>query len=200
MHLCKRARVIYLKNASVQNDANEVLVALRNSLDPATKIYLVSNQNAIVIATYPEEFARAETLVHALDRFHRAYRLTYTIAESDAGKRIGIQHFSMIVVAGQRTTLKQGSKVPVSTGSYSNGDKSVQQQFTYLDVGMNFDATLVQVGDNLQLKTKVEQSSVADSQNIAGVQEPIIRQSVMEGVANLTPGKPITIGAIDVPD
>ena len=39
----------------------------------------------------------------------------------DGGKRIGTQHFAMIVVTGQRTVLKQGSKVPIVTGSYNAG-------------------------------------------------------------------------------
>jgi type II secretory pathway component GspD/PulD (secretin) len=194
-----QTRFIYLKNVTAQNDANEVLVALRNSLDPSTKIYLVASQNAIALTTYPEEFARAEAIVRGLDLPHKAYRLTYTIVESDAGKRIGIQHFSMVVVAGQRTTLKQGSKVPVATGSYITSDKTSQEQFTYLDVGMNFDATLIQTGDNLVLKNKVEQSSIADVRNSLSDRDPVVRQSVMEGFANLTPGKPATIGAIDVP-
>jgi type II secretory pathway component GspD/PulD (secretin) len=200
---CERAnaqtRFIYLKNAAAQNDANELLVALRNMLDPSTKIYLVANQNAIALTTYPEEFARGEAIVRGLDLPHKAYRLTYTIVESDAGKRIGVQHFSMVVVAGQRTTMKQGSKVPVATGSYITSDKTSQEQFTYLDVGMNFDATLIQTGDRLVLKNKVEQSSIADVRNSMSDRDPVVRQSVMEGFANLTPGKPATIGALDIP-
>jgi type II secretory pathway component GspD/PulD (secretin) len=202
-HDCERdnaqTRFIYLNNMSQQNDANEILVALRNSLDPSTKIFLVASQNAIALTTYPEEFARAEVIVRALDRPHKAYRLTYTIAESDAGKRIGVQHFSLTTVIGQRTQMKEGSKVPVATGSYSTSDKTSQEQFTYLDVGMNFDASITQNGDNLLLKTHVEQSAVANTQTISNVQEPVIRQSVFDGVAAITPGKPVTIGAIDIP-
>ena len=194
-----QTRTIYLKNVSQQNEANEILVAVRNMADPSIKVFLIASQNAITIGSYPQDLERIEAYIHALDRPHTTYRLTYTITESDAGKRIGVQHFSMVTATGQRTQIKEGSKVPVATGSYSTSDKASQEQFTYLDVGMNFDATLMQMGDNLQLNTKVEQSAVASMQTISGVQEPVIRQSIFTGIANLTPGKPVTIGAIDVP-
>ena len=42
-------QTFYLTNASQQADANEILVALRNLLDPSVKIYLVATQNAIVM-------------------------------------------------------------------------------------------------------------------------------------------------------
>jgi hypothetical protein len=32
---------------------------------------------------------------------------------------------------------------------------------------------------------------------IANVQEPVIRQSVLEGTSVITPGKPLNLGAID---
>ena len=110
----------------------------------------------------------------------------------------------MIVTSGQDTVLKQGSKIPLATGSYSTGGSAagvgVQTQFTYIDVGMNFDATLTEMGNNAMLKSAVEQSSVAPkTSDIAGVQEPIVRQSSLKGVALLAPGKPVVLGSMDIP-
>jgi hypothetical protein len=34
--------MIYLNNVTQQNDANEIMVALRNMLDPSVKVYLVT--------------------------------------------------------------------------------------------------------------------------------------------------------------
>jgi type II secretory pathway component GspD/PulD (secretin) len=195
-----QVKVIPLVNATAQNDANEILIAARNVFDPSIKIYLLASQNAIVVSTYPEEFARIEALVHTLDRPHPSYRLTFTLTESDAGKRLGVQHFSLVAVSGQRTQMKQGSKIPVATGSYDEGDKGTQTQFTYLDIGMNFDVTVEPAGTGVSLKAKVEQSSTApESVTIAGVTEPIVRQSVIDGTSLLTLGKPLTLGAVDVP-
>jgi hypothetical protein len=130
----------------------------------------------------------------------KTYRLTFTITETDSGKRIGTQHVAMIVITGGRTTLKQGSKIPVVTGSFSsNGTPGQQTQFTYLDVGLNIDASLDELGDTTHLRAKIEQSSFADSTDLAGVREPIIRQTVMEGTSVMILGKPIMLGSIDIP-
>ena len=116
----------------------------------------------------------------------------------DGGKRVGTQHFAMVVVSGQRTTLKQGSKVPVVTGSYNPGTSTAQTQMTYLDVGMNFDATLDESATGVRLRTKVEQSSIAEEKSGVGAQDPIVRQAVMEGTSFLTLGKPLVLGSLDI--
>ena len=195
-------RTLYLNNASSQTDANEILTAMRNILPASTRIYLVQSQNAVVINGSPEQIALAQKLLNDLDRPRKTYRLTYTIAELDGQKRIGIQHFAMVVVSGQKTTLRQGSKVPIVTGSYSsssNGPAGVQTQVTYLDVGLNFDATLDESVNGVRLRTKAEQSSIAEGTSGIGPQDPIVRQTVLEGTAILTPGKPLMLGSLDVP-
>jgi type II secretory pathway component GspD/PulD (secretin) len=204
----KRAQVktIYLKNIVNQNDANEIMVAIRNSFDPGLKVYLLASQNALVVTSYPEELARVEALVQTLDRPHKTYRLNYTITELDAGKTVGTEHLSIVVVDGQHTTVKQGDKIPIATGSYSNGEATtttssgIQTQFTYLDVGMNFDSTVTDYDGGVFLKTKVEQSGLGQPSLIAGIQEPVVRQTVLEGFSLLTLGKPVMLGTIDVPN
>ncbi len=199
-----QTRTIFLTNVTSQSDANEILVATRNIFDPSIKIYLVASHNAITVSSYPEEIDRIEAFVKTLDLPRKSFRLTYTLTDFDGDKRVGTQHYSIVLVTGQRATFKQGSKIPVATGSYNNGTNATapagaQTQFTYLDVGMNFDSTLDQVGGGAILRAKVEQSSVApEPANIAGVAEPIIRQSVFEGYSVLTPGKPATLGSVDI--
>ena len=127
------------------------------------------------------------------------YRLTYTLTESDAGKKVGVQHFSMTVDSGSRASMKLGSKVPVVTGGVTNnlGEmKADTYQMTYLDVGLNIAATLVEFSNGLQVKTGIEQSSVADSPL---AKDPIVRQTVLDNTAMLTLGKPVLLGALDTP-
>jgi type II secretory pathway component GspD/PulD (secretin) len=195
-----QTRIVYLTNVTAENDVNEILVAVRNMFDPSIKIFLLPVQRAITLSTYPEELNRIEAFIHTLDRAHKLYRLTYTVAESDGGKRLGIEHFSIVALDGQRTTLKQGDKVPVATGSFSTESATAQTQFTYLDVGMNFDATVNSSAGGVVLKSKVEQSSVGPTNTIAGVAEPVVRQSVLEGVSAVPLGKPLMLGSIDVPN
>ena len=195
-------RTFYLANETQQNDSNEIMVAMRNMLCPGVKIYLVASQNAVVVEAPSSQLVLAEKIIHDLDRPRKAYRLTYTITELDSGKAIGTEHLSMVVVNGQHTSVKEGDKIPIATGSYSDGNTTpngVQTQFTYLDVGMNFDATLNEVEGGAVLKSKVEQSSLGTPSTIAGVQEPVVRQTVLDGIAVLTLGKPVLLGSIDVP-
>ncbi len=129
----------------------------------------------------------------------KTFRLTFTLAESDSGKRVGIQHFAMVVASGQRTVLKQGDKIPVATGTYeAKNDTGTQTQFQYLDIGINLDATLTDSPEGLRLKSKIEQSSLGQPTTIAGVQEPVIRQSVVEGTSSMKIGKPLTLGSLDI--
>lgn len=193
-------QVFYLTNISGSGEALDIVNAIRNMLDPQDKVYLVQAQNALFVQGPPDQLTLAQKLINDLDRPRRTFRLTYTITEVDGGKRVGTQHFAMLVVSGQRTTMKQGNKVPVATGTYNAGTASSQTQFTYLDVGMNFDATLDESVNGVRLRSKVEQSSIGEDKSIAGVQEPIVRQAVLEGTSVLTAGKPLILGSMDIPD
>ncbi|HEX3969513.1 MAG TPA: hypothetical protein VHW70_16200 [Edaphobacter sp.] len=193
-------KTYYLSNTFQQSDANEILIAIRNVVDRSARIFLVASRNAIEVLATPDQQAVVEKVIADLDRPRKAYRLTFTLADSDNGKRVGVQHFSIIVAAGQRTTLKQGSKIPVLTGSTKDpGDT----QFQYLDIGMNFDVSLDDSPGGLRLKAKVEDSSVGSPSeygNASGplASEPIIHQTALEGTAIVTLGKPLTLGSVDV--
>ncbi len=193
----------YLTTVSQIADANEIVTALRNTLPPYDKIYLVVNRNAIVTRASADDDALVQKLLNELDHPQKTYRLTYTVTEMDGGKQTGVQHYAMVLASGQETVLKLGSKIPVATGTYSAGttaNTGVQTQFTYLDVGMNFAATLTEMGENAMLKSSVEDSSVApEPSDIGGVKEPIVRQASLKGEFVLTPDKPVMLGSVDIP-
>jgi len=191
-------RTFYLKNGNDVNEANEIQTALRNMLDPSDRIYYVPSHNAIVLRATPEQMVLAPQLLSDLDRPRKSYRLTYTITETDQGKRIGTEHFDLIVVSGVRTTLKNGSKIPILTGSYDAGAKEEQTQFTYLDIGLNLDVTVDEAVDGVRLRTKIERSSIAEEPSVVGKEDPIVRQTVLEGASILMPGKPVILGSLDV--
>jgi len=181
------------------NEGNEILTALRLMLDPSIKMYLDQEQNAILVRANPDDIALARKLIDALDLPKKTYRLTYTVNEKDAGKLIGTQHFAIIAAEGQKASLKDGSKVPIATGSYDEGKNGSQTQYTYLDVGLNFKATLTNGAGGVILYSQVEESSVTDQKAIAGVDEPLIRQVVLEGTTLLTLNKSVSLGSLDVP-
>lgn len=130
------------------------------------------------------------------------YRMSFTLIESDLGKRVGVQHVAMTTSAGGSTSAvaKIGSRIPIATGSYSSGGAKdvVQTQMTYLDVGVNILGRLREVGTGLQITTKIEESSMADAPP-ATPADPIIRQASIENDALVTLGKPIQLGSLDIP-
>jgi general secretion pathway protein D len=61
-------QTFYLTNAAQQNDANEILITLRNILDPSIKVYLVASQNAIILRATTDQLILAEKIINDLDR------------------------------------------------------------------------------------------------------------------------------------
>lgn len=86
--------------------------------------------------------------------------------------------------------MKQGSRVPIMTGSYTIASGQ-NQEVQYLDVGITAEASLENAGDRIRLRTKLEQTGVAEEKSSTGIQDPIIRQSVLENESLVAPGKPI---------
>lgn len=193
-------QTFYLSSVTQVNDANEVVTALRNILNPGVRIFLMPSENAITMRATADQIALAQRLLKELDRPKKTFRLVYTVTEMDGTKRIGVQHFAMVLAAGARTVLKEGSRIPVAVGVGEPGAApSNKTQITYLDVGLNIDATVDGYVDGVRLRTKVEQSSVATETSGVGLQDPVIRQTLLEGTSILTQGKPLVLGALDVP-
>ena len=185
---------LYLSNLTQENDAKDLVFDLRNML-PSAKLVYVPSQSVISIRASAEDIALARKILSDLDKTKKIYRLTYTMTEKDAGKTIGVQHFSVIVASGSMSDLKQGSRVPVGTGTLSSGSKEV----TYLDLGQEIQASLDGYLDGVRLRTKVVQSSIAEEKSSIGMEDPIIRQTTLEGTSTLVQGKTLVLGSLDVP-
>jgi type II secretory pathway component GspD/PulD (secretin) len=189
-------QTLYLTNLTQQNDFNDIQTALRNML-PKAHLYGMSSQNAISIRATPEDIQIAQKIVSDLDHSKKLYRLTYTINESDSGKHTGAQSFTLIVASGGKTTFKQGSRVPIVTGV--NGDPATGTQVQYMDVGLNIEASADGYMDGLRLRSKVEQTNVADEKSGVGTQDPIVRQTVLDDTTTLAPGKTLILGSLEIP-
>jgi type II secretory pathway component GspD/PulD (secretin) len=187
-------RTLYLTNLTQQREANDLVTDMRNMI-PRARVYYVESQNAISLRATPEDFQIAQRILADIDRTRRVYRVTYTITNIDGGKRTGEQHFSLIVASGGKTGLKQGNRVPIATGTYTKDSPSSEVQYQYLDVGLNIESSL----EGERLRTKIEQSSVADEKSGLGGQDPVISQITLEGLSTLAQGKPLILGSLDIP-
>jgi len=178
-----------IKNASQPSEANEMYTALRNLLPPENKSYLVPSQNMIFLCGTPDQIALAQKMMNEMDKPKKTYRLSYDVAEMEGTRKINTQRYSIVAIAGQFTTLKQGSKVPVPAGA----------QFTYVDVGMNFIVGLDELANGVRLSSSVEQSGVAEDAASNSTHQPVIRQTSLKGSSFLIPGKPMMLGSLDLP-
>ncbi len=189
-------QTLYLTNLTQQNDAMELMSDLRNML-PNAKLYYVPSQSAFSIRASAEEISLAQKILADLDKTKKIYRLTYTMTERDGGKTIGVQHFSIIVASGSRTDFKQGSRVPISVAK--NAAPGSNTEITYIDVGQEIEASLDGYLDGVRLRTKVVQSSIAEDKSGVGTQDPVIRQTTLEGTSTLVQGKSLVLGSLDIP-
>jgi type II secretory pathway component GspD/PulD (secretin) len=189
-------QTFYLTNLTQQSDANELVTDLRNML-PKAKLYYVPSQSAFSIRASAEDVALAQKILADLDKTKKIYRLTYTMTERDGGKTIGVQHFSIIVASGSRTDFKQGSRVPISVAT--NAAPGSNAEITYIDIGQEIEASLDGYLDGVRLRTKVVQSSIAEDKAGVGTQDPVIRQTTLEGTSTLVQGKALVLGSLDVP-
>jgi type II secretory pathway component GspD/PulD (secretin) len=190
-------RTFYLGNTMTETQ-NDIVTDLRNML-PRAKVYRVESQGAISILGTADELQLAQRIIADIDRPAKTYRLTFTIKENDAGKPDDPRHVAVVVALGNKSEVKQGTKVPIVTGSTDVQSSGTNTQVQYLDVGLSIDVWLDGSGNGLRLHTKVAESSVADEKSNVGIQDPILRQTVLDGQASLVEGKPTVLGTLEMP-
>jgi type II secretory pathway component GspD/PulD (secretin) len=188
----------YLNSLTRQRGADEIQTDLRNML-PKSKIYYVPSQSAISVLGTPEDIQLAQKILSDIDRPKKAYRLTYTITETDNDKLVDTQRYALLVASGDTTALKQGNKVPVVTGISNNGNSGQDSQVQYIDIGLYIEASLDGSPEGLRLHSKVEQSSVSSERSGIGTQDPVIHQIRLDGISTLIQGKPVVVGSLTIP-
>ena len=116
----------YLTNASQQNDANEVLTALRNLLDPSTKVFLLASQNAIVIRATPPELMLVEKLMDDFDRARSEVVVDVAVLEvsRDLERNLGITLPTSFSLSAQASNANSSSTSTTTSSSSSTSSTS----------------------------------------------------------------------------
>jgi general secretion pathway protein D len=119
-------QTFYLTNAAQQQDANEVLTALRNLMDPSMKITLVPSQNAIVLRATPDQLLLAQKLIKDLDRSRPEVVVDVAILQvnRDKVRNLGItlpQSITITPQASSDTSSSSSSSTTTSTTSTVSG-------------------------------------------------------------------------------
>ncbi len=112
-------QTFYLTNASQQADANEIQTAIRNLLDPSTKINLVPSQNAIVIRATPDQLLLAQKILNDLDRAKPEVVVDVAILEvnRDRMRNLGITLPQSVTLTPQASPTATSTSTTTTTGS-----------------------------------------------------------------------------------
>ena len=119
-----------------------------------------------------------------------AYRLDFSLNESEEGKKVNTRQYSMNLQPNNPESLKIGSRVPV---------ESEQGKFQYLDIGTNIKSRLIERDNGLDLSVWADESSIAFAEPSGRLRQPIVRQLSIEAGTIVTLGKPVLIGSVDDP-
>lgn len=190
--------VLYLKGVVTQYDAVEVESDLRNLL-PKARIFYVSSRNAISMMSTEHDFEVAQKVVAEMNPGPRVFRLTYTFTNFEGGQSGAHRSVAVVVASGEHASLKQGERVPLVTGRAGANPNDASQQYQYIDVGLNLNVSLRGPADDLVLQTKIAESAVVPDKSVAGLPDPIIRQTVLNNASIVPVGKPLLIGSIEMP-
>lgn len=199
-------KTYYFSHLAHPTEIQDVVNAMRTILE-IQRVQPVPERSAIVVRGTDEQVARADKLVADLDQARggagpATYKLEFTVHQFENGKKINDRSYSVIVERGRarddanKYSLKAGSKVPVAVGSSS----ASTSQYTYMDIGMNFDCRLWGRDDDLTLQITVEVSSISTPPQQGSSMQPTVRQAKADLVSPIAGTKPVTIASFDEVD
>jgi len=124
-----------------------------------------------------------------------AFRLDFTLTESEDGRKINTRHYSMNIVPGYTPSneIKIGSRVPV---------EGKQGDVQYIDLGTNIWSRMTERGDALQLEVHADLTNFAnpEQESRTAMPLPLLRGLRIYASTVAMPGKPTVVGVVDDPD
>ena|ERR1039458_4844281 len=126
-----------------------------------------------------------------------SYKVDWNIHDSaDAGGKSG-RKYSMVLNGGRKGVFKVGNRMPAATAAVNSA--TVNTQFTYIDVGMNVEATVVEQGGRYAMHASLDVSRAIAPAKDAAVQNPTISQIRVDMDTSVPPGKPSVVASFDDP-
>jgi hypothetical protein len=137
----------------------------------------------------PESKKNAEDTDKAL----AAFRLDFSLLESEDGRKVNTRHYSMNLVPGfsPSNEIKIGSRVPV---------EGKQGDMQYIDVGTSVWSRMIERDGVLQLEVHADLSSFANPEQESRAALPLLRQLRINASTLAIPGKPTILGVVDDPN
>jgi len=153
-----------------------------------------------------DQAAPSQPMAHEAAPAEHFYHLAFVAEDVNAeGKVMNSRGFSTTVSTNEHGTMsiRSGSKVPIATGTTSNGKELsalVNTQFQYIDVGADFDIRDVhEVSSQLAFDLTAALSSVAEATD-PNLHEPVIRQNKWQAEVLIPIGKQTVVFSSDSVD
>lgn len=188
---------VYLNHATDTRQAEEIVTVLRNMLQRA-QIVFVASEGAIAMRGTPEDLETAHKFLAELDRPSQTWKLTYTVTGAEGGSSAASRGHVLTVASGRSAELKEGKRVPLVTGGPPRGASEAGTQVQYVDIGLAINADVDGGGDALRVRTRIEQTAIADEKSGLGAQDPVVSQAVLDNTVILVPGKPTVLGSLEM--
>jgi hypothetical protein len=159
---------------------------------------------ALLFAAMPLHLRAQDTNPQVVQTSEHFYQLKLVVEEvNEAGTITNSRSYQTTISTGPKSpsqSIKTGSRIPVATGSFSSGSNSeaMNTQFQYIDLGINARIEhATEIGNDLKFDLRMEVSSMARSETIAGVNEPVIRQNTWDSAVLVPVRKPTVVFSSD---
>jgi hypothetical protein len=122
------------------------------------------------------------------------YKLELSVYELQDGKKTNLRKYLMFVRSNEGySSVKVGNRVPVSTGT-----KSGENQFQYVDVGLNLKCRIGERDGLSQINAEMELASLVQPERTSETfQNPVIRQLREDAAGPISLGKPMVLMSIE---
>ncbi len=136
------------------------------------------------------------------------YALNYVLKELDGTKVVNQRSFLLNTLASNSainspvadwSRLRVGNRVPVFVHSQEKSSTNTVTDFNYIDVGVNIDNRLREVGEALALEVTADISSLAADTPTGVGPPPTVRQVKVTAMSTIYPGKPSVVFSADDP-
>ena len=123
------------------------------------------------------------------------YRLTYTLTEMDANKKVGTQHYTLVLDADMhRAHTSLQTHVPVQVGA----------TYQIEHIGISLDSQIQKFQNGLELYSTLDQTSLADNQQKEGQSgaspfPPVTRETTLFSSALMQENQPVILWKLDIP-
>jgi hypothetical protein len=127
------------------------------------------------------------------------YKVEFTIHDGSDAAAKAARHYTLLTDANEKAVLKVGNRVPIATGSSAGGTVT---QYTYIDVGVNIECVLRDMGGKIAMHGTVDLSTITQHDAAPGAANPpnpTVGQTRLELNTAVTPGRPTVVAAIEDP-